>query len=430
MGRNRAAAMFIGVVVCAPLLFLYQSGIFIEAAQWLSKKLPLLLVLPEPDLPGSITLQYGYYTVMAFASAWVAVELASVWRKVAYLIGVAALTVSLTVLLAWNGLLFEPFSGILASTTAGVLGLMVSNSVSGNRRHIMRRYFVGRLSSQGFDELAARHDPARLTERREVTILTCRLTNHIELSSEIEPPAFEELIALFQKSVSEFLVSRGAYLEACNAQRVRVFFGYPLPSETHAVQASQVVLQLREHLKELQKEIHARWSWKPRFGCSLSTGKVACGLYGHEDFQLFSAVGEAVEFGDRLCSLNGVYGTQVLLSARTYALVKDLMEVRPMEMVYTQRLKQVSEVYELLGARGDLGEAELRSRDAFWQGVVQLRKGDVKQAAESFGKARREGHDDPALRYFLDLLDSTRKEEKAEADGKPVPKHARSLNAT
>jgi len=87
-------------------------------------------------------------------------------------------------------------------------------------------------------------------------------------------------------------------------------------------------------------------------------------------------------------------------------------------------------VYELLGAKGDLSETETRARDAFWQGVVQLRKGDVKQALTSFTKARREGHDDPPLSYFLDLLDSTQKEDKAEAEGKPVPRHARSLNAT
>lgn len=436
MGRNRTAAMFIGVFVCMPVLALYHGGWFYESAKWLADLvLPRFIVIPEGGLRAVLPLQYAYYTAAAFSSAWVCLEMFSQWRKVVFLMGMAFLTCSLTVVLAWMGYLFEPFSGIMAALTSGAVALVVSSGTNGYRRHMLRRFFVGRLSVKNFDALAEENKPENLTQRREVTVLTCRMANHIELAEESEATPFEEFTAHFEQQVSEFLVARGGYLDTCTAQRIRVLFGYPLADENHALHATQALLQLRTFWTDLQKEMHTRWAWKPRFGASLSTGTVACGLFGHREFQSFSAVGEAVDFGDRLCGLNAIYGSQLLLSARTYGLIKDAVEVRPMEIVVSPRSKHASEVYELLGSKGDLDETEVRARDAFCKGVGQARKSDWAAAAKSFEQAKLEGRDDAPLRYFSERVQAVKdgKPNAGETDadvpeGERAPKHARSLN--
>ena len=430
MGRNRASAMFIGVLVCIPLLALYRWGWFTDSAYWISNSiLPRLLILPQQCLRTMLPLQYAYYTVAAFVSAWVCIELFCQWRKFAFLLGVAFLTCSFTVILAWQGILFEPFSGILAALSAGAIGIALSGGDRGYRRHMLRRFFVGRLSLSRFEQLANLDEPEKLTDRREITVLTCRMSNHVELSEESQAKAFEEFTAFFEQQVSEFLVSRGGYLDTCTAQRVRVLFGYPLPDDNHALHAAQILLQLRAYWTELKKEMHTRWGWKPRFGASLSTGTVSCGLFGHREFQNFSAVGEAVDFGDRLCSLNTIYGSKMLISAHTYSLIKDAIEARPMEMVAAPRARQAVEVYELLGARGDLDEAEIRARDAFSQGLAHLRKGERKLAQVCFERARMDGRDDAPLRYFAERAAGPRQDPVDDSTADSLPRHARSLSA-
>ncbi len=135
-----------------------------------------------------------------------------------------------------------------------------------------------------------------------------------------------------------------------------------------------------------------------------------------------------IDFASQLCVLNAEYGSKVLLSARTYALVKDNAEVRPMEMVSAPGSSQMSEVYELLAEKGALPESDIRARDAFWQGVVQYRKGDLQQALESFNNAAIEGREDPPLKYFMDRVELAGKEKSAPARG--TPKHSRKLTAT
>jgi adenylate cyclase len=208
---------------------------------------------------------------------------------------------------------------------------------------------------------------------------------------------------------------------------LQAVFGFPLADERHALQASRVAAALRPHLSALASEIEQQCGTKPRFGLALATGEAMCGLLGMEEFQSFSASGEVCDFADRLCGLNALYGSRVLLSAKTFSKVKDDIEVRPMEMLYSPSGQPLGEVYELLAEKGTLPEADARARDAFWQGVVQYRQGDNDKALKSFQDARIDGREDAPVRYFTDLSTAHLKDKGQPADS--IPKHGRLLTA-
>ena len=130
MDRHRVTLMFIGILVCVPVLALYQFGLFPEMSRWLAGQLPGLLVLPEDGLKSSLVLQYGYYTAFAFISAWLGLAMGALWQKFAFLLGFSYLTISLTVTLAWTGVLFEPFSGLLAAWVACLVAVIVADAGS------------------------------------------------------------------------------------------------------------------------------------------------------------------------------------------------------------------------------------------------------------------------------------------------------------
>jgi hypothetical protein len=58
------------------------------------------------------------------------------------------------------------------------------------------------------------------------------------------------------------------------------------------------------------------------------------------------------------------------------------------------------EIYELLALKHGLTEEAAVARDAFWQGIILLRKGDAAGAKKQFAKAAIEGVVDPTLSYF------------------------------
>jgi class 3 adenylate cyclase len=430
MNGKRAILLIIGVVVCAPLLALYHYGVFPSLARWLEGVYRQAFMLRPEPLTLHIPVQYAFYTAMAFISAWACGEMPRQSRKFGFMSGAAFLTFTLSPALALNGMIFEPFSGVAAILGGGLLGLAVSETEKGRRQHVLRQYFIGRLSSAGFDRLLIARHPVKLTGRRELTVVSCRVLNYPELGAELDAEEMEKLSSGFLKVVAEFLVTKGGYLDACNAEGVRVLFGFPLHDENHAAHACHVALELRQRLVNLAQEIENRWHKKPRLGVALASGEMTCGLFGYRDFQFYSAVGESLDFSRRLCALNAVYGSHLLISARTHALVQGQMEMRPMEMVFAPHIHEVSEVYELIGEKGTLTDDEVRARDAFWQGVVNLRKGDYKKALESLGAAKMENRDDAPLRYFLERAEAGAREDTDATDHSGATRHVRLLMAT
>ena len=250
-----------------------------------------------------------------------------------------------------------------------------------------------------------------------------------EILKAVDKLGFEEASPIQAAAIPELLAGRDVVGQSQTGSGKTAAFAIPAIEKTDpALHAVQVAAVLRTHLDVVAREIEQRFGKKPQIGVAFSTGPAVCGLFGVSHFESFSAIGEVIDFSAQLSALNGDYGSQVLISARTYSLVKDSAEVRPMEMVCAAGSSQMSEVYEFLGEKGALGEPEIRARDAFWQGVVQYRKGDLKQALASFKSAMVEDREDAPLKYFLERIEAASKEKSAPA--KETPKHARKLAAS
>jgi len=429
MGRSWVASSLIGVIVSGFLLAGYHfSSVFIRSAVVLEGFFQQAFLLQNKGLlTFLLPVQYSFFTLLSFVSAWVCIEQARRFSRFIYIAGAIFLTVLLSPVLAFCGFLFEPVSGAVAVLAAGVIGSIYGSSKSYQQARRLQQYFVGRISTAKFQELVNNPQPGKLCERKEVTVLNCAILNFPELSSQMEPVDLEKMGSFFLRAAAEFLVSKGAYLESCNAQGVRVFFGMIEKGEDHAAAGVKAALELRQRLVNLEHEILSRWHRKAIFGVALATGEVSIGLFGFREFQFYSAVGEPVDFCRRLSSVNLVYGSQILMSARTYLMTKDDAEVRPMEMVYAPKMHQISEVYELLAEKGKLTEMEGRARDEFWHGVVSLRKNAFGEAVQHFRRAKIEGREDAPLRYFLERAESGLHEGAPDKNVEGVAGHLRVL---
>lgn len=430
-GHSWTSSLMIGVMVSAGLLAVYHlTEVFYIRAIKLEVLLQRFLVLPgKGELVFHQPLQYAFFTVMAFVSAWVCIDLPHWFGKVAFIFRASFLSLLISPALAFCGILFEPFSGVAAIVIAGGIGLIFSGGRTSTKSRKLRQHFTGRISKANFEHLLVSTDEASLSGTRELTVLTAQILNHAELSQQLSLRDLEQLASLFEQTAAEFLVAEGAYLDTCHPKGIRVLVGMLDKEDDHALRGCRMALALHERLVKLEQEILTRWKHKPVFGIALATGPMSVGLYGFGQFENYSALGDSLDYCHRLCSVNLVYGSQILISMRTYHLAKAEMEVRPMEMVYAPKLHQISEVYELLGARGTMNDDEVRARDAYWQGVVSLRKGAYKEAVQQFKKSQIANREDAPLKYFLDRAEAGLREGMESPERKGALTHARMLNS-
>lgn len=384
------------------VLTLYFFGAFAAMTGWLDE-----IYRQRGIFDSGIVLRLRWLEVLAVVLgaagvAWAVIDVSQVAQKILVFGAISAVVFGISPTLAVYNFLFEPFSSLTAMLLAAAGGFVYSGTEKGMRKRVLENVLGIRVTHGTFNRLMDADEPPNFGGAvRNVSVLTCRLFNHAELREKLEPAELLKMSNLFLRSVSTFLMSRGAYLDESGPELVRVFFGMLEPSDDHADQACRAALELRSRLKNLSQECEARWFRKLEYGVGISSGPMTVGVYGSKQHFFFSGIGAETDFSRRLAHANRRYGSDLLIGPSTYPLVKDHFEFRPMEMFYDPEADLMTEVYQLLDTTEALSESDGVRRDLFWQGIILLRERRFEEALDHLSRSRLPGVEDGPVDYFI-----------------------------
>jgi class 3 adenylate cyclase/tetratricopeptide (TPR) repeat protein len=162
------------------------------------------------------------------------------------------------------------------------------------------------------------HDTA---ERRQVTVVFSDLVGSTALSARMDPEDLREVIAVYQKAVTETVQGFDGFVAKYMGDGVLVYFGYPQAHEDDAERAVRAGLELVEAVAALK----ASAPLQTRVG--IATGLVVVGdLVGSGEAQERGIVGETPNLAARL---QGIAEPNTLLIAEsTRKLVGNLFELQ------------------------------------------------------------------------------------------------------
>ncbi len=344
--------------------------------------------------------------LLALFMGWAVVDIPRRRRVAVVFLVTAFLTVTLVPTLALFRVLFEPFTGLATLTSAYVFGLVFAATSLGRRKRRIGQMLAHRLARPGLARALHRTSAANTPVREEISVVTCRILNSGELAAALKPSEVLAIQNHFFLGSRKALFEAGAVLDLSAPDCLRGYFGCfeEVPGGTeHAAAACATVVALRSVARRLAEECEKRWGEEVRFGLSVASGQAILSAFGDSKHPNFSALGDAVDFGRRLAGANARYGSRALVAARTFQLAKDSIEVRPMEMLFDPAANTMVEVYEILGNAGDLSPEASSRRDAFWEGVVLVRREKWAEAVKKFESSITDELADYPLDYFLAL---------------------------
>ncbi len=402
--RYLKVTLFIGFVVSLIAAGLHEAGL------WARLDAALSVAFGGAAPVSRRLVQYPCFILFAFGIAWTTTDIGG--RTLKCVVGAAALAqiVVATVLLHLFGIFFSPWACLAAVCLSFVAAFAYSQSASGSRKRIVREIFGDRVSAQTFKELVDSDQPLAFEgEMCEASVVVCEIFNHEELSESLPVADYVALHNSFLRNASEFLVSRGGYLDECDGESLRVVFGTPLPDEFHARTAAAAAVALMARLDEVNDECSKVWKQMFDFRIGVNSGDMVVAAYGSSRLGNFGVAGEPVEFARRLCAANTIYGSRILIGCGTFNQCEMSVEVRPMELIQRhQEERSREEVYELLSLRGELPEEEMERRDLFWKGIIYYRQQLWDEALSYFYSARLSHGGDGPVEFYIRRIEQLR----------------------
>ena len=128
---------------------------------------------------------------------------------------------------------------------------------------------------------------------------------------------------------------------------VMALYGAPLDDEDHAEHAVQTALAMTTALNQLNVEWQRQGRPTLDIGIGINTGDMVAGNIGSDTIMSYTVIGDAVNLGARLESLNKDYATRIIISDATRIRLKGRYDVHPLGDVIVKGKSKPVAIFEV-----------------------------------------------------------------------------------
>ena len=297
--------------------------------------------------PESLRMRVALVLALGLAAGAAATLLPAWWAAAVFALGITAFVFVATRLFA-GGQWINITQPTLASSLALFGGVAYQYFVEGREKRKMKRLFGQYVSRDVYDQLVANPELARLGgQRREMTVLFSDIRGFTTVSERGEP---EEIVGMlneyFTRMVHIVFTHKGT-LDKFVGDMVMALFGAPLDDPQHAEHAVDAALEMIRELNRLNEKWTAEGRPALDIGIGISTGPMIAGNIGSEAIMSYTVIGDAVNLGARLESLNKEYGTRIIISQATREGLSDQYLFRPLGDVVVKGKTRPVTIYEV-----------------------------------------------------------------------------------
>ena len=215
------------------------------------------------------------------------------------------------------------------------------------KRRQVEGMFGRYVSHQVRDFLVLHPDAANPSGRKErLTMFFSDVRGFTSMSEKMEPQEVQQLLSEYFTEMTGILFKYEGTLDKFMGDAIMAFFGNPVPQPDQAKRAVLMALEMQESIARLNEKLIAEGRRTIGVGMGINTGDVTVGNLGSKDFLDYTVIGDAVNLACRL-EQNAKAG-DIIITQATYAEVRDVVEVEPMEPIRVKGKSEPIPIYRVL----------------------------------------------------------------------------------
>ena len=271
-------------------------------------------------------------------------------------------------------------------------------------RRTIKSAFEHYLSPAVINELTSH--PERLGvqgQERELTTVFTDIEGFSRASELMDTQTVVGLLNEYLTAMSDVIIDQHGTIDKYEGDAIMAFFGAPIESDNHAVDACHAAIQMKRvevALNErLVRDQRTTRALKTRIG--INTGEVIVGNLGTSRRLNYTVMGRAVNLASRLEGINKLYGTHVCISEATYRRISEEFLVRRMDRVRVQGIDTPVRIFELVGYTAEASSPQREALEIFSRGLAAFEEREWERAQAHFETLLRIYPDDGPSQLFI-----------------------------
>jgi len=211
------------------------------------------------------------------------------------------------------------------------------------------RLFGRYVSRDVYKQLVAHPELAELGGiRRDMTVLFSDLRGFTSITEKGEPEALVHQLNEYFTEMVNIVFRNGGTVDKFVGDMVMALFGAPVDDVNHPDAAVTAAVEMVRELGELNKRWAAEGRVQLDIGVGINSGDMIAGNIGSSQIMSYTVIGDNVNLGSRLESLNKDYKTRIIMSEATRGRLTRRYDVRPLGGVVVKGKTRPVDIFEVI----------------------------------------------------------------------------------
>ncbi len=240
----------------------------------------------------------------------------------------------------------QPLSAIALALFAGITYRFF---VEDHQKRVVKRLFGRYVSKDVFDQLMADPNSAELGgKRREMSVLFSDIRGFTTVTEKGDAEALVAQLNEYFSRMVEIVFRHKGTVDKFVGDMVMALYGAPVDDPQHAEHAVATAVEMVRELGELNRKWAERGLPRLDIGIGVNSGDMIAGNIGSSSIMSYTVIGDNVNLGSRLESLNKEFGSRIIISDASRTRLTGNYDLRPLGDVVVKGKTRPVAIFEVV----------------------------------------------------------------------------------